>query len=149
MEDVSKNLEKRVVTLSGSMTHYYQKPGRYMVCLRVSDPVSEQTDTYCAWVQTKNAVNAEELNITGVNLSVYPNPFTHYTLINYAVPQSQYVELAIYDQLGRRIETLVKTRKETGIYQIVWETKNLTTGVYHLKLITKNGIITKQLIIAK
>jgi hypothetical protein len=31
----------------------------------------------------------------------------------------------------------------------VWETKTLATGVYHLKLVTAEGIITKQLVITK
>ncbi len=134
---------------SGIVTHYYQKSGRYLVCLRISDPVSGQSDEYCNYVFTKNAVGVMEIPESGINLSVYPNPFVDYTTINYSLPDNQFIELAIFDQLGRRIETLVKSRKDPGKYQIIWETKNQATGVYHLKLISPGETITKQLVITK
>jgi PKD repeat protein len=131
------------------ITHYYEKPRKYRVCLRISDPVSGQSDEYCEWVFTKNAIGVYELSGSGVNLDVYPNPFMDYTTISYALPKPQFIEITIYDQLGRKIETLVKSRQDSGDYQITWETKTLATGVYHLKLVTTDGIITKQLVVTK
>ena len=148
-----KHLKKESFTVMDStglrVTHYYQLPGKYMVCVRISDPVSGQSDTYCQNVVTKYAVGIDQESDTDINLNVYPNPFIDFTTINYILPQPQYIEIAIFDQLGRRVETLVKARNDSGDYRLVWETKTLTTGVYHLKMITENGIITKQLIITK
>ena len=133
---------------SGKVTHYYQLPGKYRVCLRISDPTSGQTDEYCNYVFTKNAVNVKDLfSQSAITLDVYPNPFIDNTTINYYLPESQYVEIAVFDQLGRRIETMEKSRKEKGNYQISWEAKNHVTGIYHLKLITQDIIITRQLVI--
>jgi len=83
------------------------------------------------------------------DFEVYPNPFIDKTTISYSIPKTQFIEIAIFDQLGRRIETLIKSKQESGDYQIIWETNNIATGVYHLKLITTYGIVTKQLVIAK
>ncbi len=134
---------------SGKVTHYYQLPGKYLVCLRVSDPISGQTDEFCSFVFTKNALKVDEIRETGLILDVYPNPLINYTTINFTLPDPQFVDMAIFDQLGRRIETLIKTKKESGNHQMIWETKNHPTGIYHLKLITPEKIITKQLVITR
>jgi uncharacterized protein (TIGR02145 family) len=148
-----KQLKKDFFTVMDStsriVTHYYQKPGMYNVCLRISDPVTGYYDVYCSHVFTKNAVGTDDVNESAVNLSIYPNPFIDNTTIEYSLSTPQFVEIAIYDQLGRRIETLVKTRKDAGDHQIVWETKGLTTGIYHLKLIGEEGIITRQMVVTK
>jgi PKD repeat protein/photosystem II stability/assembly factor-like uncharacterized protein len=148
-----KQIKKESFTIMDStsriVTHYYQLSGKYRVCLRISDPVSGQSDEYCEWVATKNAIGIDKVSESEVNLDVYPNPFMSFTTISYALPKPQFIEIAVFDQLGRWLETLVKTRKDAGTYQIVWETKTLATGVYHLKLVTAEGTITKQLVITK
>jgi len=148
-----KQIKKGTFTVMDSTslrpTHYYQLPGKYIVCLRISDPVSGQSDTYCSLVSTKYGVGVEEEFETNLNLSVYPNPFTDFTTINYSLAQSEFVEISVFDQLGRKIETLVKSRKESGNFQIIWETQSVTSGVYHLKMITTEGTFTKQLVLTR
>jgi PKD repeat protein len=131
------------------VTHYYQKPGKYTVCVRISDPVSNQSDTYCQTVYTKYAVGVNPEIQTELALMVYPNPFVDQTTITYILPKAQFIDISIYDQLGRKIETLVNDHSDSGLYKIVWDTRTLTTGVYHLKLITDSEIVTKQLVITK
>ena len=134
---------------SGIITHYYEKPGKYRVCVRISDKVSGQTDEYCQYVFTKFAVGINKISGLDISLRVYPNPFIDNTTISYSLSENQFIEIAVYDQLGRRLETLVKTRKDAGDYEISWESRNLTAGIYHLKLITENGVITRQLVLSK
>jgi hypothetical protein len=148
-----KQLKKGSFTVMDStgrkVTHYYGKPGIYNVCVRISDPISGQSDTYCADVLTKWGVGVKEGLEFTFDFDVYPNPFIDRTSINYVLPESQYLELVVFDQLGRRMETLVKSTQESGNYQLSWETKTVAPGVYHLKLITSDGTITKQLIVTK
>jgi PKD repeat protein len=134
---------------SGIVTHYYEKPGKYQVCVRITDIVSGQTDQYCQWVFTKFAVGLDAVIPSEISLNVFPNPFIQYTTITYSLEKQQFIEMAVFDQLGRRVETLVKSSMDAGSHQIEWETKSISPGVYHLKVITQDGIITKQLIIAK
>jgi PKD repeat protein len=131
------------------VTHYYQLPGKYEVCVRISDPVRNISDIYCSFVYTKNAVEVEDISIPGINLNVYPNPFVNNTTINYSLEKSQFIELAVFDQLGRKVETLTESTQNAGNHQIFWETKTGTTGIFHLKMITPDGVITKALVITK
>lgn len=148
-----KAIKKESFTVMDStshiVTHYYQFPGKYNVCLRVSDPISGQSDEYCSWVTTKGPVGIEETNVNNLFFDVYPNPFRDFTYINFTLPVPQYIELDLFDLLGRKVETLVKSRRDAGEYQIVFESKTLLPGVYNLKLLTVSGVYTKQIVITK
>ncbi|MEM8486878.1 MAG: T9SS type A sorting domain-containing protein [Bacteroidota bacterium] len=63
----------------------------------------------------------------------FPNPFSESTTIQYSLPQSMQVKLAIYNVLGQEISVLVNTRQEAGIYSVDFEAKNLPAGVYFAK----------------
>lgn len=134
---------------SGIVTHYYQLPGKYLVCIRITDPISDQTDEYCQMIRTQFGVGINEDSFTDLSLEVYPNPFVDFTTINYVLPKSEFIEIAIFDQLGRKIETLVQANREPGEYKTVWQTKTLSPGIYHLKLKTGDEILTRQLVITK
>ena len=64
----------------------------------------------------------------------YPNPFNPTTKIKYTIPKHSKVVLKIYDVLGKEVETLVNEEKTTGIYEVKFNAKNLTSGVYFYKL---------------
>ena len=51
----------------------------------------------------------------------YPNPFNPSTHIEYSVPESGYVTVAIYDVTGRLVQTLVDGFVESGYHSIVWD----------------------------
>jgi PKD repeat protein len=134
---------------SRNVTHYYALPGKYEVCLRISDPVSKKSDIYCNFVYTKNALGIDDPGISGINLNVYPNPFVSSTTVSYSLEKSQQIEISLYDQLGRKIETLEKARQEPGTYAIHWDAKSALPGIYHLKFISGDGILTKQIVLSK
>ena len=148
-KEVKKGSFIAMESSSRMVTHYYDNPGKYYVCLRISDPVSQQEDLYCEWVNTKYPVGYVFTPESGVDFSVYPNPVIDYTSITYSLPQSQNIEIVLFDQLGRKLETFVNERKESGEYQILWNTKSITSGVYYLKMITSAEILTRQLVISK
>jgi photosystem II stability/assembly factor-like uncharacterized protein len=64
----------------------------------------------------------------------YPNPFNPSTKIKFDVANSftgkKWVELNIYDILGRQISTLVNENLQPGTYQVDWNASNLPSGVY-------------------
>jgi hypothetical protein len=83
--------------------------------------------------------------VTGINGKVtqpltfnleqnYPNPFNPSTSIQYAIGSRQFVTLKLYNVLGQEIETLVNEEKTTGIYEVKFTAKDLTSGVYFYKL---------------
>ena len=79
----------------------------------------------------------------------YPNPFNPSTIINYTVPTNEFVNLAVYNVLGKAITTLVNEQKPAGNYEILFDASELPSGVYFYKLVTNDFITTKKMILAK
>jgi hypothetical protein len=80
----------------------------------------------------------------------YPNPFNPTTKISYSIPRSGLVRLKIYNILGQEIKTLVNQFQKAGEYQVSFEAKNLSSGVYFYKLqVGENFIATKKMILMR
>jgi hypothetical protein len=60
----------------------------------------------------------------------YPNPFNPQTSIHFELPEDRHVRLVVYDLLGRQVVTLVNEFKKAGKYDVVFNAKNLASGVY-------------------
>jgi len=69
----------------------------------------------------------------------YPNPFNPTTTIEYALPKSDHVRIAIYDMLGRHVCTLVDSRQLAGQFQTSWDGRDehnipVAAGIYFYKM---------------
>jgi PKD repeat protein len=84
--------------------------------------------------------------ITTLSCSVYPNPFSHTTLIGYQVDENTLVTLTIFNHLGQQVAALVEAAQTKGKYQIEWNAENLPSGVYYCRLKTGNQLISKKII---
>ncbi len=72
-------------------------------------------------------------------LGNYPNPFNPGTTITYRLGQPERVSLVVFDNLGRKIRTLVDAAQAAGTHQIRWEGRNegnqpVASGVYYYRL---------------
>lgn len=64
----------------------------------------------------------------------YPNPFNPSTRISYAVPMQCNVLVEVYNILGVKVSTLVNEVKQPGEYSVVWDAKDMPSGVYHFRI---------------
>jgi hypothetical protein len=67
-------------------------------------------------------------------LQNYPNPFNPTTRISYVIPRTTNVNLKVYNITGNEVATLVNEVKGPGIYNVEFNGKNLSSGVYFYKL---------------
>lgn len=84
----------------------------------------------------------------------YPNPFNPSTTIRFAIPLDAHVSLKIYDILGREVTTLVDGKYRAGNYNVVFDAKDLSNGVYFYRIQAKSKsgdryIQTKKLTLLK
>jgi hypothetical protein len=74
-----------------------------------------------------------------------PNPFRQSTTIRFQLKERQKVSLAVYDVLGRRIETLVNQEMRPGRnLKVEWtgedaSGRSVASGVYFVRLQTASG----------
>jgi hypothetical protein len=79
----------------------------------------------------------------------YPNPFNPGTNIQYTLNDVQFVNLKVYDSLGKEVSTLVNEDKPAGIYEIEFNGSKLSSGVYYYRMQAGNFSDTKKFIIMK
>lgn len=79
----------------------------------------------------------------------YPNPFNPVTNIEFSIPGSSIVKLAVYDMTGRELEVLVSRDLSAGRYKAEWNAANYSSGVYFYKLSAGSFDQTKKMILVK
>ncbi len=70
----------------------------------------------------------------------YPNPFNSSTMIRYYLPCAQTITIDLYDLLGNRIERVFEGAKPAGEHSLLYQSRNLSSGQYFLRLNTQKGI---------
>lgn len=84
----------------------------------------------------------------------YPNPFNPITTIGFSVPSRSWVNLSVYNSLGRRVVTLVDEPLSPGNYTHEWDATNgdgarVASGVYFYKMTSDGFVQTNKMVLVK
>lgn len=79
----------------------------------------------------------------------YPNPFNPSTKIKFAIPESGFTTLKIFDALGREVQTLINEKLSPGIYETAFNAAILPSGVYFYRLQAGSFTDTKRMTLIK
>jgi len=79
----------------------------------------------------------------------YPNPFNPSTKIRFDIPKSEFVIIRIFDALGREVATLLNEQLKPGTYEAEFNGADYPSGVYFYKLIARDFVETKKMIMLK
>lgn len=79
----------------------------------------------------------------------YPNPFNPETVIRYSINDNRFVTLKVFDILGNEIRTLVNGIQRAGSHEVIFNGKELASGIYYYRLDTEGYSETKKMILAK
>jgi len=79
----------------------------------------------------------------------YPNPFNPSTTIGYKIPKEEFVLLKVYNELGREIKTLVDKVQPAGNYKVIFNARNLASGIYIYTIKAGSFYQVKKLILLK
>ncbi|MCF8240985.1 MAG: T9SS type A sorting domain-containing protein [Melioribacteraceae bacterium] len=108
-------------------------------------------DRWETWVQQyPQASSVSDELVSSYTLSQnYPNPFNPSTKINYSISESGQVNIALYDILGKHINTYVDEFKLAGNYSLEINGSKLSSGIYIYKMVINNFSSTKKLLFIK
>ena len=94
--------------------------------------------------------NLQEEIATGFNLfDNYPNPFNPSTKIEFLIPESSFVNLRVYDILGREVEVLINEILPAGRYGVNFDASELSSGMYTYVLTSGNFYQSKKMMVIK
>ncbi len=79
----------------------------------------------------------------------YPNPFNPTTNIKFDIPKNSFVQITIYNELGKAVEQLVNKQMQAGKYETQWNAQNYASGVYFYKLEAGDYNETRKMILLK
>lgn len=79
----------------------------------------------------------------------YPNPFNPKTNFEFRISKTGFVNITIYDLLGREISVIVNENLTAGMYTAEWDGSNYVSGVYFYRLQTADYTETKKMILIK
>ena len=121
--------------------------GKYLYRLKQLD--NDGAFKYSPEVET-NYISATNFNL-GQN---YPNPFNPSTTIKYSIPSvgtslMEFVQLKVYNILGKEVATLVNENKEAGNYEVRFNASSLPSGIYFYNLRAGTFSETKKMMVVK
>ncbi len=84
----------------------------------------------------------------------YPNPFNSSTNISFDLPSAGYVELSVYDLLGRKVTILLDSFLSAGNHLVTWDGRSgigerMATGIYFYRLKAEGFDDTKKMLLVK
>jgi len=84
----------------------------------------------------------------------YPNPFNPITTLRYDLPENSYVNVTIYDMLGRQVKSLINQTQDAGYKSIIWNATNnygepVSAGVYLYQVHAGEFVQTRKMVLLK
>ena len=114
-----------------------------------ADAVLRFTYGRCEVVQATGVESDETPEDMGALLPNYPNPFRDTTTLAYSLTQPQYVTLAVYDLLGRRVAVVDEGLRLPAIHQVRFDAGALADGVYLYRLDAGGQVASRPMLVLK
>jgi len=113
-------------------------------------------DDKIAWYENEGSVSIIE-DVTPLTYSLYnayPNPFNPVTTLRYDIPEDGFVNITIYDMMGRVVSNLVSSQQRAGYKSVRWNATNdagqpVSAGIYLYQIQAGQFRQTKKMVLLK
>ena len=136
----------KVEVNNGVLTLASQAVGHATVLLSATDPAGADV-TSSLQVEVAAVTATERYAALSYNLTCYPNPSTDWVAIRYEIPAAGNVRLTLHDEYGGVIHQLLAQHQAAGQYTIRYRVANLPSGVYILRLSTRQGTMMHKMVV--
>ena len=79
----------------------------------------------------------------------YPNPFNAFTTIKYDLKEDGNIKLSVFDFSGGEVGVISEIYQIVGTYTVAWETSDLPSGVYFIRLSSGKIVQTRKAVLLK
>jgi len=133
------NFGNGTVLTGAEVTYNFQKDGVYDVTLKAVNG-TDFSEFSQQVVVLKSITGTTILNKS--DLEVYPNPAKEMLKINFGNPVSSNLSLEIFDMKGQRI--LIQELKAEGLSHATVNIQHLKNGIYQLRILSGQNLITER-----
>jgi hypothetical protein len=122
-----------------------------------SDSTHDESEIFDMWLIRFGAKPTSALGIketAGVPLSFqllpnYPNPFNPSTNIQFTVGGRTHAVLNVFDPIGREVAVLLNSEVEKGTHTVQFDGRDLSSGVYFVRLQAGGGVASHKILLLK
>ncbi len=79
----------------------------------------------------------------------YPNPFNTETTIEFRLEKSAFVNIIVYDEVGRMVEHLVSKQMPEGEHQVIWDASQRNPGIYVYRIVYDGNVFSGKMILQR
>ena len=99
----------------------------------------------CSWL---NNISDDDFDFSIDN--IFPNPFNPAARINFTTKSNEKINIVIYDLYGNKIKTLLNNKLlQTGNHSIVWNAKEIPSGIYFINISNEKISLSEKIILQK
>jgi hypothetical protein len=147
--------KNNLMTIRPDNSFIRPKWGIYRSLLSSSD-LRDEAVRFASFYISENKLVPVELNSSTADVAGsfelyqnYPNPFNPETTISFSIPNEEKVSIFIQNIIGENVTQLINEIKPKGFYSVIFDGKNLSSGIYFLTLKTSQYHQTKKMILQK
>ncbi len=150
-------------------THTYAEHDNYTVCLIISDTSNDCSSDVCHIIhvfpvgefqgegggqerpddQQIGRIKDEHFNNHEHFVSIYPNPVSFTTTLQYTLDQVASVHIELSDLFGNRIQQFTNANEPEGVHTYRIDAANLNPGVYVIKVMIGQEMIVKKITVTR
>ena len=97
------------------------------------------------WVGIDKPAQPKQFELT----NIYPNPFNNSARLDFSIPETAEVKIALYDLRGAEVQTITSERYTPGDYQLLVHGGDLASGVYFVRISTDNFQQNRKILLLK
>ncbi|MBX3044679.1 MAG: aryl-sulfate sulfotransferase [Candidatus Kapabacteria bacterium] len=117
--------------------------------VKITDKISGITTESNSFA-IQGAVSVDEnTNELQADFRITPNPANEYVQIYFNLPNAEYLNIAIYDVMGFKQQTILNTNLNEGAYSLPINITNYPAGVYYCILKTSNYTLTQKIVVIR
>ena len=100
-------------------------------------------------ITNQTCVSYQESKPSTFCMTLYPNPANHHAYIQWVNPERQMIEIILYNSIGQKLQIISNGVFDQGIHKSNLHTAHFSSGLYFVKLISKNRQQSRKLQIIK
>ncbi len=166
-------------TINGEVTTYDQKAVRGHAIHKAKESITMKAgfnakagslyeamieDPFCKWNDnnyfrssgsndTRTEIENEESDFSeehSSTLTIYPNPTQSQTTLNLQLDKPSSVQIILYNLSGQQVKELVRVKEfGEGKHNFTLQLTDLSSGMYLVKVLLKDNVLTKRIMVAK
>ena len=89
----------------------------------------------------------DEIIVPENNISVYPNPCSNFTTVEYELFNKSKVQFSLFDLSGKQVKVLLNANQSEGNYKINVNTSGIPDGIYLIVAQINNQLLSEKIIV--